>query len=130
MKTLTQQQVSRLRAVLNEREEALRNEIRSELDQHEDYGELAGEAPDPGDSSFASLSIDLGNAAVMRDMAELRALRAVRTRMENDCYDECINCGNAIPYERLMAQPTAQRCAPCQEMHEKTHIDPTRGSTL
>lgn len=130
MEKLTQQQLDHLKALLDHREQVLNEEIKGELDLQDDYAQLASEAPDPGDSSFANLTVDLGNAAVMRDIAELRAIQIARSRMENNVYNECIECGFDIPYERLEAQPTAQRCAPCQDMYEKTHLDSTRGATL
>ncbi|MDB5761970.1 MAG: TraR/DksA family transcriptional regulator [Herminiimonas sp.] len=130
MEKLTQQQLGHLKDLLNQRDQALRDDIRREVNLQDDYAQLASDIPDPGDSSFANLSVDLGNAAVNRDIAELRAIQTARLRMENGTYGECIDCGFDIPYERLQAQPMAERCAPCQDMYEKTHADAMKGSTL
>jgi RNA polymerase-binding protein DksA len=130
MKNLTEDQLAHLTDLLNRREQVLRADIRRELSLQEDYAQLASEAPDPGDAAFADLSVDLGNAAVTRDLAELRAIEAARVRMEKDTYGECSECGFEIPYERLEAQPTAERCAPCQAMYEKMHFDALKGSSL
>jgi RNA polymerase-binding transcription factor DksA len=130
MANLTQEQLAHLEQLLSEREAALRNDMRREAEQKEDFRDVASEAPDPGDASFASLEVDLGNAAVTRDLTELRAIEAARTRMNNGTYGECIDCLTDIPYERLLVQPTAERCAPCQDMYEKTHADSVRGATL
>jgi DnaK suppressor protein len=127
---LSDKQLNHLAGLLDAREQALRLDIRREVDQQDDYNQLASEAPDPGDSSFANLAVDLGNAAVTRDVAELRAIEASRARIENETYGECRECGFEIPYERLEAQPTADRCAPCQDMYEKTHADMSKGATL
>ena len=35
-------------------------------------------------------------------------------------YGVCIDCGNAIPYARLAAYPSAKRCVRCQQRHEAT----------
>jgi DnaK suppressor protein len=127
---LSNEKISRLAELLNQRERALHADIQRELNLQDDYAQLASEAPDPGDASFANLAVDLGNAAVTRDITELRAIDAARTRMENGTYGECRECGFDIPYERMEAQPTADRCAPCQDMYEKTHADVSKGATL
>jgi DnaK suppressor protein len=130
MANLTQEQIRYLESLLNKREQALRTDIQRETDLQDDYAQVASEAPDPGDASFADLSVDLGNAAVSRDFTELRAIELARLRIKNGSYGECIVCGYEIPFERLQAQPTAERCAPCQEMYEKTHVDATRGTSM
>jgi DnaK suppressor protein len=130
MANLTRDQLNALENLLNEREQTLRSDIRRELNLQDEYAQVASEAPDPGDASFADLSVDLGNAAVSRDLAELRAIESARMRMKNDSYGECVECGFGIPFERLQAQPAAERCAPCQDMYEKTHADAARGATM
>lgn len=130
MDTLNEQQKNHLRTVLESREQSLREEIRREVNLQDDYVQLASEVPDPGDLSFANLSIDLGNAAVMRDLTELRAIELARKKITGDAFGECITCGYAIPYERLLAMPAAERCAPCQEAYERSHADGMKGSSL
>ena len=129
MTNLTPPQIGHLKQLLDEREAMLRAHLQSEQAAKEDFVQVASEAPDSGDSSFATLSIDLGNAAVGRDMVGLRAIELTRQRMVGGEYGECIQCGFEIPYERLMVQPTAARCAPCQNNYEHTHADAgSRGS--
>jgi RNA polymerase-binding protein DksA len=130
MQNLKQEQLSYLENLLNHREQALRVEIRREVDLKDDYAQIASEAPDPGDAAFADISVDLGNAAVTRDLSELRAIESVRALIKNGTYGECIECGYEIPFARLQALPTAKRCAPCQEMFEKTHADPNKGTSM
>jgi RNA polymerase-binding transcription factor DksA len=130
MEELNQQQKTRLNKALSERESTLREEIRREVIAQDDYVQLASEVPDPGDQSFANLSVDLGNAAVTRDINELRAVELARKRMQSGTYGECAACGYPIPFERLQAMPTAERCAPCQENYERTHHEGHRGATM
>jgi RNA polymerase-binding transcription factor DksA len=130
MTDLTNEQLDALKKLLQKRERALRDDIQREVSLQEDYAQVASEAPDPGDASFADLSVDLGNAAVTRDLTELRAVQTAYVRLENGSYGECIECGYAIPFERLKVQPIAERCAPCQNMYEKTHVDAMKGATL
>jgi DnaK suppressor protein len=130
MTSLTVEKLDHLKGLLEQRGNTLRDEIRRAVNLQDNFTELASEVADPGDSSFAHLTIDLGNAAVSRDLTELRLIEAARTRMEQDTYGQCVECGNEIPYERLEAMPMAERCAPCQEMYEKTHADAVKGTSL
>lgn len=130
MKPLTVEKLDHLKNLLDQRENVLRNDIRREVNLQDDYADVASEVPDPGDSSFANLSVDLGNAAVTRDLKELRAIQSARLRIEQETYGICIECGYEIPYERMEAQPMAERCAPCQEVYEKTHIDTLKGASI
>ncbi len=130
MEDLSAQQKTRLGEALAAREQALRSDIRREISSQDEYVQLASEVPDPGDLSFANLSVDLGNAAVTRDLHELRAVELARKRMDSGTYGECASCGYPIPFERLLAMPSADRCAPCQENFERTHHDGHRGATM
>ena len=110
MDNLNQQEKKSLFIALADRERALRDEIQREVSLHDNYGQLASEVPDNGDLSFANLSIDLGNAAVTRDMNELRAIQLARKKMDSGTYGKCIACGYDIPFRRLQAIPTALIC--------------------
>ena len=130
MSNLNTQQKTCLSTALLEREQALREDLRRELDLQDDFAHLASEVPDPGDQSFANLSIDLGNAAVSRDLYELRAIDLARKKLASGSYGDCIQCGYAIPYQRLQAMPSADRCAPCQDHFERTHHEGMKGASM
>ncbi|SNS27461.1 transcriptional regulator, TraR/DksA family [Noviherbaspirillum humi] len=130
MSTLNKQQLDHLKDLLDRRETDLRADVSRENGSRDSFVDVASEIPDPGDSSFADLSVDLDNAAISRDMIELRAIEAARNRMTEGTYGDCVDCGNEIPYARLEVQPMAERCAPCQEAFEKRHLDAGRGATL
>ena len=130
MDDLNEQQKTQLGQVLAQREQALASDIQRDISSQDEYVQLASEVPDPGDLSFANLSVDLGNAAVTRELYELRAVEMARKRMESGTYGECATCGYPIPFERLLAMPSADRCAPCQENFERTHHDGHRGATM
>lgn len=130
MSNLSDGQLAELKHMLDERYNALGAELHREVNDQDDYLDMATEAPDPGDSSFANLAVDLGNAAITRDVTELRAIEAARSRMDNGTYGDCVSCETEIPYERLKVQPTAERCAPCQEAWEKSHAEGGRGATM
>lgn len=130
MEKLTPQQIEHIQKMLDDRQKSLEEEVRTDRSQQEGYLDVASEVPDTGDASFASLSVDLGNASLVRDVNELNAIQRARARIQDGSYGECVECGYIIPFERLEAQPTAERCAPCQDVYEKTHADARKGATL
>ena len=128
---LTQQQTQTLHTAIEQRRKALLAELRDDAervqrDRHED---LAGASPDPGDESVATLIADLDQADLGRDLSELRAIEAARTRLSDGSYGICADCGGDIGYERLKANPSALRCIGCQTLHEKLYGAST-GSSL
>ncbi len=50
---------------------------------------------------------------------ELAQVDAARQRMQERQYGICVDCGEAIPFLRLQAQPTALRCLSCQALRER-----------
>lgn len=121
MAALTPQQAQRLREALDRRSALLIEEVRTELERsgEQQYIELAGRVTDTGDAATADVLADLGAAIVDRQVNEIRDIDAARKRIEAGSYGVCMDCGTDIPFERLMAYPTAKRCFSCQSKREK-----------
>jgi RNA polymerase-binding protein DksA len=130
MATLTSEQKARIKEKLQSRERELYEDTHREVDKFETYERLASEAPDPGDASTADTIIDTNRAEVGRDIAELRAIGAALQRINSPDFGACIDCGVDIPYERLLAQPAAQRCLQCQRLYEHNHAGAGRPPSL
>jgi|SRR5688572_29985596 len=128
---LTHDQARQLAEAIDGRRSTLIAELQqgTERVRQDEHDAIAGTVPDPGDESVAALIKDLDHADVSRDVAELRALEAARGRMQEGRYGVCIDCGVDIPFARLQAAPSAERCIECQENYEKTHAH-ARGSSL
>ncbi|HRP95719.1 MAG TPA: TraR/DksA family transcriptional regulator [Rhodocyclaceae bacterium] len=123
MEQPTPTQIAHLGKLLRERRTELLaeiSEVLTRMDEHP-YADLAG-VPDPGDEALADLLIDVDNAMVHRDIGEIREIDAALQRIADGRYGQCIDCGNPIDHERLLAVPTALRCFPCQDRHERTHV--------
>ena len=120
---LNRRDIIQLASVIEERRDALREEIRREVarGREETYAELAGATHDRGEEALADLVADLGNAEVTRDLEELRGLEAALRRIGDGSFGLCADCGVDIPLERLRVEPSAVRCRVCQERHEKTY---------
>jgi DnaK suppressor protein len=120
---LTENQTHELRGLIEQRRTALLAELREDAARarEQPYSEHAGQAPDTGDESVATLFADLEQADVTRDLAEYRALEAARDRLRGGEYGVCADCGGDIGFARLKATPSATRCIQCQERYEKTY---------
>lgn len=120
---LSKQQLQVIRGAIEQRRARLEDEIRSDTarTREHSFGNLAGPTGDAGDESVAGLISDLEGAELTRDVQELRELGAAEERLIQGTYGECIACGIQIPFERLVAQPTAMRCVDCQAKHERTY---------
>ena len=125
---LTLEQLARLRAMIDERYEALSAEIHRDAARSRDepYSLLAGEVTDAGDNATADVISDLDNAELSRDLQEFRALETAKERIDGGSYGSCLDCGGEIEFERLLAQPTALRCFDCERVHERTFAHTSR----
>jgi RNA polymerase-binding transcription factor len=125
---LTPQQSEELKTIVEQRRAALARELGQDFDRMRTDGldQVVGAVPDPGDESVQSMIQDLDQAEASRDLAELRTLDAARARLDEGSYGICSNCGQDIGFERLRANPGAERCIRCQTHFEKTHGTPLR----
>lgn len=76
-----------------------------EVQSHDDEAE----AQRFGDVRFAEMDID---------RARLHDIEQAQQRMAEGRYGICLDCGKEIPRKRLLALPTAIRCAACQAASE------------
>lgn len=128
MSDLTNLQTKEISARLAQRNRELRAEIREALIQSDQqhHKDLAGSVSDTGDEAVADMLVDVGIALADRHVTELRDTEAALQRVRDGSYGVCVDCGNAIGYERLTAYLTAKRCIRCQQRHENAY---SRGAT-
>lgn len=119
-----------LRTQLLNRQTVLKEEIREAL--HDISGsnpkELAGPVYDLKDESLGQMLRDVRLFDMRRDIQELLDIAAALQRMQAGGYGICSDCGAPIPRARLRAYPTAKRCRPCQELHERQGSATTRSA--
>lgn len=120
-----------LRARLTRRQAQLADELHGDADRlrAEPYAALAGEARDAADEAVADEISDTRQAELSRDLGELRAVEAALERIRRGTYGTCTSCRRPIEAARLRIDPAAERCAPCQAQHERTHAG-TKGAKL
>lgn len=126
--SLTDRQLSTLKRRLNQRLQDLQETVRQELvkSDNEQYVHLVGEVHDEGDKSVARLLADLNLSILDQHVSEMRGIQAAFSRIADESYGICPECGDDIPYERLLSHPIALRCRACQSRNEATYAQPTR----
>jgi DnaK suppressor protein len=109
---------------LEARERALREKIAERRDALEDAARPADPAGDIADKAFERSRAEVEHDLIERSLRELAEIAAVRERLANGTYGECIECGEPIAPARLAVNPTARRCADCQARHERLSTAP------
>lgn len=123
MRNLKEAQLQLLRGKLIARRQQLRDDIVRTLQRSADerHREVAGAVADAGDESVANLVADLDAAEIDRDVHEVRQIEAAMSRIGEGKYGICMDCGRAIAWQRLLAEPASVRCVECAERFEKSH---------
>ena len=104
-------------------------EMRDDLDRT--IAVLQGEGPGPvAGTGYPQDSADAGSSLSEADRTEaiLHSARNQRdevlsalSRIDENSYGKCVDCGNEIPEGRLDARPDAARCVGCQGKWAKRH---------
>jgi DnaK suppressor protein len=130
MNGLTRTQLKLLEKSLQAQRSATLEEAEAELKlmREQSVGDVAGEAPDPGDESVAMLLTDIEHTMAERHVNEIRAIDRALERIQEGCFGICSECDSEIAYARLEAFPTASRCIACQTMHERTFAHENRAT--
>ncbi|MGR8932187.1 MAG: TraR/DksA family transcriptional regulator [Gammaproteobacteria bacterium] len=119
---LSSHQLDLIKAKLNDRLVALRKEIASVMKSldHEQYSEAGDLESDSADEVLPELLLDIELIYVEHHIQEIREIDAALWRIAEGCYGVCADCKIAIVAESLVANPTALRCADCQEVYDRT----------
>jgi len=122
--SLNQSQLSKLTKNLDRSYQLLLDEVRGELAAPElqQYIELIDRGPaDSADAAIGDALADINLAIIDRHIRAIRDIEATRERIADGRFGTCIDCGNAIGFERLQAYPTAKRCLICQQQRERLY---------
>ena len=109
---LNASQRSALQAKLVARRLALRAEIETKLNTQDNPALLGmrNRMEETDDWAVADLESALDVAEVSRDAAELQEVEAALSRIKNNTYGMCLECGKPIPIARLDVSPMSARC--------------------
>ena len=90
-----------------------REDERDSVNSLHDFG-----VHDKGEESAANSVVAVERALIRQHERERSQVLLALERVRTDHYGECTQCGLAIDVERLMIEPAASRCLPCQEKFE------------
>lgn len=109
-----------LARVLQSRLDDLGRERESQL-QDQSQVESARETllQDADDASQRSGEHEVEGIVSDIDSGESNAVSDALQRVHRADYGLCIDCQLAIPFDRLLLEPQAPRCAACQTLHER-----------
>lgn len=122
--SLDRSKIAMLERELDRQYVALLEEVREELAKSDESGmleRLERGGIDRGEEAVRDLLTDVNATLYHRHIGELRDIDEARRRMREGSYGFCIDCGEAIAFERLRAQPAAARCIGCQEQHDRIY---------
>ena len=74
-------------------------------------------------------TVDAQAIVVAVERLELADIGLALQRLDGDDYGLCVDCGEAIAFERLRVQPQALRCIGCEQARE-TRAGTARHATL
>lgn len=120
-------QQTRLRILLQEREQALRTRLAAHYgnaSRVEHARDLLLQDGDDAPQRDADREVD--QAMNDHDSVELDQIRQALTRLQQGSHGQCQDCGEVVPFERLLIEPQTLRCVACESARE--HHAPRRAS--
>ena len=120
MNGLDARQLERLAADLERlKQDAMAGVRRSSGEMSVEDAELFRDSGLTGDGALAEAEFERDVAGAGQVRAAFMAIVAAERRLAKGDYGLCEDCGEAIGFARLEAQPAASRCVRCQETAEK-----------
>ena len=112
---------SDLKAMLDGRRRELQSEVQGKMRGVREEGSWGGklnEVLDAVESAEADIQEDLEFALVQMKSETLHKVNDALSRLEQENYGNCFDCGEEIAEKRLRALPFAVRCKDCEEARE------------
>ena len=117
---LSKSQLALLENKLREQQASLRAKVqgeRAESDNERDR-RSAREVQDRGDEANTDQWREANAAMIDHHVDEISGIQAALSRVDSGTYGLCVDCGEAIGFQRLQAYPSANRCLQCQSKVE------------
>jgi DnaK suppressor protein len=124
-KTLSESQLAELLARMRERAQHLLAQVEQRQAALEQPAAASRAAGDAADLAAVRAHADVESQLIDQQLQEVEAIGRAVARLDSGVYGCCAECGEDIGWERLKVRPTALRCAPCQEAHERASSGPS-----
>lgn len=116
MTARTATELQDIKAALEARRTALQREIAGAEAELESAGRESPEEPEDVAQRQEAGEVRLGE--IERDRSELASIARALARIDAGDYGTCIDCGQPIAKERLVARPESTHCVRCKEAIE------------
>ncbi len=123
MKHLKKKEIQELRAILESEREKVINHVKklSEAQELMDTNLNAGDTAD-----LANIEVNQNSLSKIgsRELKLIKKIDDSLRKMDEGSYGICEECGEPIPYKRLLVRPVATLCIECQtqkELREKRY---------
>lgn len=126
MSPITSEDREALRRQLEAMKQRTLDELRRRTDPADTIAERVSyehEVHNNAEDAEEERSEDVRFAEIDIDRQRLRDIEEALRRMAGASYGVCIDCGEDIPRNRLLAYPTALRCSTCQTASENMRRD-------
>jgi DnaK suppressor protein len=117
----SQSRYSDLKLMLEDRRRQIQAEVQGKMRDVRAEGAWGGklnEVLDAVESSEADIQGDIELSLIQMKSETLNKINDALTRLENEEYGNCFDCGDEIAEKRLRALPFAVRCKDCEEARE------------
>ncbi len=117
---LSKSQLALLENKLREQQASLRAEVQGERAESDNERDRRGarEVQDRGDEANTDQWREANAAMIDHHVDEISGIQAALSRVDSGTYGLCVDCGEAIGFQRLQAYPSANRCLQCQSKVE------------
>lgn len=119
---LTAAQRHELKALLLARRDELQAQMRQNRSNLAPTENTAGSVSQDENARLANQTREVDTRLSALDADELARINRALERMAEDGYGLCDECGCAIPFERLRAEPMTRHCVACKSRWEQRQV--------
>jgi DnaK suppressor protein len=107
-----------LKAILEERRREILNEVHEKMRDVRAVGSSGEGVLDSAETSESDIQDEIELALIQMKSETLHKIEEALTRLDENTYGNCFECGDEISERRLRALPFAVRCKDCEEARE------------
>lgn len=116
--TKKSERYAELKAILEERRREILNEVHEKMRDVRAVGASGEGVLDSAETSESDIQDEIELALIQMKSETLHKIEEALTRLDENTYGYCFECGDEISERRLRALPFAVRCKECEEARE------------
>lgn len=116
--TKKSERYAELKAILEERRREILSEVHEKMRDVRAVGASGEGVLDSAETSESDIQDEIELALIQMKSETLHKIEEALTRLDENTYGYCFECGDEISERRLRALPFAVRCKECEEARE------------